>query len=90
MATVTESAVNAVKEYGEPLRAAVDENMRDVRRAIAAGRRAVEEYSDEAVIQVRRHPFMSLGAAVGAGMVLGCVFGFTLGRFSGPRASRHA
>jgi ElaB/YqjD/DUF883 family membrane-anchored ribosome-binding protein len=88
MATVTESAANAVKEYAEPIRAAVDENMRDVRRAITAGRRAVEDCTDEAVIQVRRHPFMSLGFAVGAGMVLGCVCGFAIARFSGPRPAR--
>jgi ElaB/YqjD/DUF883 family membrane-anchored ribosome-binding protein len=88
MATVTESAANAVKEYAEPIRAAVDENMREVRRAIAAGRRAAEDYTDETVIQVRRHPFVSLGLALGAGMLLGCVFGFTIGRFRGPRASK--
>jgi len=87
MATVTESAANAVREYAEPLRAAVDEDVRDVRRANTAGRRAVEDCTDEAIIRVRRHPFMSLGVAVGAGMVFGCVFGFTLGRFSGPRAT---
>jgi ElaB/YqjD/DUF883 family membrane-anchored ribosome-binding protein len=88
MATVTESAAKAVKECAEPLRAAVDETMRDVRRTIAAGRRAVEDRADEAVIQVRRHPFMSMGVAVGAGMVLGCLCGFTIGRFSRPRADR--
>jgi ElaB/YqjD/DUF883 family membrane-anchored ribosome-binding protein len=88
MATVTESAVNAVRDYAEPVRAAVDENMREVRRAVAAGRRAVEDCTDEAVIEVRKHPFRSLGIAVGAGMFLGCVCGFTIGRFSRPRASR--
>jgi ElaB/YqjD/DUF883 family membrane-anchored ribosome-binding protein len=88
MATVTKSAANVIKEYAEPLRAAVDENMRDVRQAITTGRRAVEDCTDEAVSQVGRHPFMSLGVAVGAGMVLGCVFGFTIGRFSRRRAAR--
>ena len=88
MASVTESAANAVKEYAEPLRAAVDENIREVRRAITVGRHAVEDCAGETAIQVRRHPFLSLGVAVGAGMFLGCLFGFTIGRFSGSRASK--
>jgi ElaB/YqjD/DUF883 family membrane-anchored ribosome-binding protein len=88
MTTVTGSAANVVKEYAEPIRAAVDERMRNGRRAVTAGRHAVEDCTEEAVLQVRRHPFMSLGFAVGAGMVLGCACGFAIGRFSGRRASQ--
>jgi ElaB/YqjD/DUF883 family membrane-anchored ribosome-binding protein len=83
MATLTEAAARAVREYAEPVRAAVDENMRDVRRAVVAGRHAVEDCADEATIQVRRHPFVSLGIAAGVGTLFGCVIGFTVGRFGG-------
>jgi ElaB/YqjD/DUF883 family membrane-anchored ribosome-binding protein len=86
MATVTESAAKAVRDYTEPVRAAVDENMRDVRRAVVAGRHAVEDCAAEATVQVRRHPFMSLAIAVGAGTLFGCLIGFTAGRFGARRS----
>ena len=87
MGTVTESATKAVREYAEPVRAAVEENMRDVRRAVVVGRHAVEDVAAEATVQVRRHPFMSLGIAVGVGTLFGCLIGFTVGRFGGSRTS---
>ena len=80
MATVTESAAKAAREYTEPILAAVDQNVRDVRRAVVAARHAVEDRAAQTELQVRRHPFMSLGIAAGAGALLGCVIGFTLGR----------
>jgi ElaB/YqjD/DUF883 family membrane-anchored ribosome-binding protein len=86
MTTVTESAAKAVRDYTEPVRAAVDENMRDVRRAVVAGRHALEDRAAEATVQIRRHPFTSLAIAVGAGALFGCVIGFTAGRFG----ARHA
>ena len=85
MATVTESAAKAVRDYTEPVRAAVEENMRDVRRAVVAGRHAVEDCADEATSQVRRRPFVSLGIAAGAGTLFGCLIGFTVARFGGRR-----
>ena len=85
MRTVTESAAQAVKDYAEPVRAAVEENMRDVRRAVVAGRYAVEDCAAEATVQVRRHPFVSLGIAASVGTLFGCVIGFTAGRFSSRR-----
>ena len=81
MATMTESAANAVRQYAEPLRAAVEENFRDVRRTVVAGHHAVEDCAAEATTQVRRHPFFSLGVAVGVGTLFGCLVGFTVGRF---------
>ena len=80
MATVTESATRAVRDYTEPVRAAVEEHMRDVRRAVVAGGHTVEDVAAEATIQVRRHPFVSLGIAVGIGTLFGCLIGFTIGR----------
>lgn len=80
MTTVTESVAEAASEYTEPIVAAIHENLRDVRRTIAAGRHAVEDYADATAIQLRRHPFVSLGIAAGVGMLVGCVIGFSVGR----------
>ena len=85
MATVTESATKTAREYAEPVLAAVEERMRDVRRAVVAGRHAVEDCTAEATIEVRRHPFVSLGIAVGIGTLFGCLIGFTAGRLRGRR-----
>jgi ElaB/YqjD/DUF883 family membrane-anchored ribosome-binding protein len=85
MTTVTESAAQTVRDYAEPVRAAVGEGLRDARRAVVAGRHAVEDCAAEATIQVRRHPFASLGIAAGVGTLFGCMIGFTVGRFSGRR-----
>ena len=87
MATVIESATKAVTEHAEPVRAAVEENLRDVRRAVVGGRHAVEDAATEATVQVRRHPFVSLGIAVGVGTLFGCLIGFIVGRFGGSRTS---
>ena len=87
MATVTKSATTAVREYTEPVLTAVEENMRDIRRAVVAGRHAVEDCTAEATIQVRRHPFVSLGIAAGVGTLFGCLMGFTIGRVGGRRMS---
>jgi ElaB/YqjD/DUF883 family membrane-anchored ribosome-binding protein len=88
MATVTESATKAVRNYAEPVIAAAEENVRDVRRAVVAGRHAVEDCAAEATIQVRRHPFVSLGVAVGVGTLFGCLIGFAVGRLSGGATAK--
>ena len=80
MATVTESAASAAREYVEPIRARVEENVREVRRAVVAGRHAIDDAAAEATIQVRRHPFVSLAVAVGVGSLFGCLVGFAAGR----------
>lgn len=80
MATVTESAAKAVRDYAEPVRAAVEENLRDVRRAVVAGRYAVEDCAAETALQIRRHPFVALGVVAGIGTLVGGLIGFTIGR----------
>jgi len=87
MATVTESAAKAANDYVEPILAAFDENVRDARRALVAARHAVEDRAAQTAIQVRRHPFASLGIAAGAGALLGCVIGFTLARRADDRGA---
>ena len=86
MATVAESAVDAVKEYAEPIRATIEGDIRDMRRAVIAGCHAVEDAAAEVTVQVRRHPAASLGIAVGVGTLFGCAIGFALGRLG--RTSR--
>ena len=80
MATMTESATRAIREHAGPALEALEENVRDVRRAVAAGGQAVEDYAVETTRQVRRHPFTAVGVAVGIGSVVGCMVGFALGR----------
>jgi ElaB/YqjD/DUF883 family membrane-anchored ribosome-binding protein len=80
---MTESATRAVRDYAEPVMAAVEEDVRNLRRAVVTGRHAAEDCAAEATIQVRRHPFVSLGIAVGVGTLFGCLIGFTVGRMRG-------
>ena len=80
MTTVAQSVANAASEYTEPLRAAVKEDVRNARRAVVAARHAVEDCADSTVVQVRRHPFVSLGVAAAAGILVGSLVGFLLGR----------
>ena len=88
MTTVAESMSKAASEYTEPLQAAVRENLRDVRRAVAAGRHAVVDCADTTVVQLRRHPFVSLGIVASIGTLVGCVIGFTIGRRDGHRVAK--
>lgn len=87
MATMTESATKALRERAGPVLEALEENVRDVRRAVVAGRHAAEDCAAETTLQVRRHPFMAVGLAVGIGSLVGCVVGFTLGRRGRARTS---
>jgi len=80
MRTVAEDVIKAASEYTDPIRAAVHENVRDARRAVTAARHAAEDCADTTVVQVRRHPFVSLGIAAGIGTLAGCAIGFTVGR----------
>ena len=80
MATMMESTTRTIRDHAGPALAALEENIRDVRRAVVAGRHAVEDCAAETTLQVRRHPFMAVGLAVGIGSLVGCLVGFTLGR----------
>jgi ElaB/YqjD/DUF883 family membrane-anchored ribosome-binding protein len=81
IATVTGSATEADRDYAEAVIAAVQENVRDLRRAAVTGRHAAEDCAADATLQVRRRPFLSLGVAVGVGALFGCLIGFSVGRF---------
>jgi ElaB/YqjD/DUF883 family membrane-anchored ribosome-binding protein len=88
MATMTESATQAVREYAEPLRGPIDEKVRDVRRAVVTARHALEDCAADTAVQVRRHPFVSLSIAAGIGTLAGCVLGFAAGRLGGRRSAQ--
>jgi ElaB/YqjD/DUF883 family membrane-anchored ribosome-binding protein len=85
MDAVTESAANVVNEYIAPISDAINENMREARRAIAAGRQTIEDVATHAIIRVRRHPWRWLSTAIGLGAIAGCVVGFSIGRCRGRR-----
>jgi ElaB/YqjD/DUF883 family membrane-anchored ribosome-binding protein len=87
MATMIESTTKTIREHAEPALEALEENVREVRRAVVAGRQAIEDCTDEATLQVRRHPFMALGLAVGVGTLFGGLVGFTFGRRGRNRTS---
>jgi ElaB/YqjD/DUF883 family membrane-anchored ribosome-binding protein len=87
MATLTESATKTIRDHAEPVLEAFEENVRDVRRAVVAGRQAIEDCTAETALQVRRHPFMAVGLAAGIGTLVGCLIGFTFGRRGWNRAS---
>ena len=87
MATVMESTTKTVRELAEPALEALEENVRDIRHAVGAGRQATEDCNTEATLQVRRHPLMAVGLAIGIGTLFGCLVGFTFGRGSRNRSS---
>jgi ElaB/YqjD/DUF883 family membrane-anchored ribosome-binding protein len=89
MSTIKETAKDVVSERLNPALESLEQNLRDARRAVAHGRRAAEDFADEATLRIRRHPLSSTALAVAAGMLAGCVMGFALGWQAGhhrPRA----
>lgn len=85
MPTTIETAREAVSERLNPALESLEQNLRDARRAMAHGRRAAEDFVDEATLRIRRHPLSSTALAVTAGMLAGCIMGFALGRQAGHR-----
>ena len=82
MATVTEKASTAIRECAAPTLETIQENVRQLRHAALAGRHVVEDSTAHTRIQVRQHPFLAVGIALGIGALVGCVTGFSLGRRS--------
>jgi len=87
MSTMMESTTKTIREHAGPALEALEESVRDVSRAVGAGRHAVEDCAAETTLQVRRHPFIALGLAVGIGSLVGCLVGFTFGRRARKRTS---
>ena len=74
------AAAEAIRRRLEPIADKVEENVRQVRRALVQGRHAAEDAFAEAELQVRRHPRTAVVLAIGAGALAGCVIGFAIGR----------
>ena len=89
MATITgtSAAREAIKEHMSPALHALEDNVRQARRAIAEGRHAAEDFVAGSALQVRRHPIMAVAVAAGAGALAGCLIGCAIGL--GWRASEH-
>lgn len=85
MTTIIDKTREAVSDRLNPAWESLEQNVREARRAVARGRRAAEDYADEAALQVRRHPLSALGIAVTTGILAGCVMGFLMGRRGGHR-----
>lgn len=76
---MTINAAAAAKEaydgYVDPALHTIEEGIRRARRAVADGRRTVDECANEAEHQIRRHPFSVVAAGLGVGMLAGIVIG---------------
>jgi ElaB/YqjD/DUF883 family membrane-anchored ribosome-binding protein len=62
-----------------PTREAVDENLRQARRAVNTARYAAEDAVAQTLLNIRRQPLQAVGAAAAAGAVAGAMIGFGVG-----------
>lgn len=81
MATVTGAAtvVDAIKERLAPARDAVDERVRQGRRAFVRGQHAAEDAASAATVIVRRRPLRAVMVAAAVGALAGGVIGLGFG-----------
>jgi len=78
--TVATAVRDAFDGRVEPALKVLEENVREVRRALVHGRHAAEDMAAGAVLQVRRHPLAAVASAMGAGLAAGALAGFLIGR----------
>jgi ElaB/YqjD/DUF883 family membrane-anchored ribosome-binding protein len=69
-----------VKRMKEAVVDAVEDRVVAARRAVKHGRRAAEDFVDDAEYQVKQHPFSALGVTFGIGLGLGAAIGALLVR----------
>ena len=62
-----------------PTREAVEENLRQARRAVTNARHTAENAVDQTTLNIRRHPLEAVGAAAVVGAAAGAVIGFGVG-----------
>ena len=79
MTTTVETAREAITERLNPALESIEEDVRQARRSIVAGRHAAEDFVAEGALQVRRHPLSAIAVAGAAGALVGCMLGFALG-----------
>jgi ElaB/YqjD/DUF883 family membrane-anchored ribosome-binding protein len=68
-----------------PTAEGVEENLRDVRRAVTQVRHAAEDAAAEAALTIRRHPLRAVGTSAVVGAAIGAVIGFGAGWFARRR-----
>jgi ElaB/YqjD/DUF883 family membrane-anchored ribosome-binding protein len=79
MATMTATLTKDIKSRLNPALETLEENVRQARRGMVHGRHAAEDTVAGAARAVRRHPFGSIAAAAGTGVLAGCMMGFAFG-----------
>lgn len=82
-AAAAAEATEAIKEHFTPALDAIEENVREAKRAIVRGRHAAEDLMAATALEARRHPLRTIGLAAGVGALAGCLVGFACG--SGSR-----
>jgi len=60
-----------------------EDGIKTAKRAIRQGRRAAEDFVDDAEYQVKKHPFSAVAISFGVGLGLGSVIGLLLARKAG-------
>jgi len=59
---------------------AIEDGVKAAKRAVKHGRRAAEDFVDDAEYKVKQHPLGMLGVSFGIGLGLGAVIGILLAR----------
>jgi len=91
MENVTDSAVNLAHLTHQVAKAktliedVIDVGMHKVDRSIKRSRVAVEDCIEDTTYFIKRHPWESIGVAVGAGTVIGLLVGWLTTRTAKPR-----
>ncbi len=79
--TATAAQLGAeVRRMKESVVDAVDNGINAAKRAVKQGRRAAEDFVDDAEYKVKQHPLKALGVSLGVGLGLGAVIGVLLSR----------
>lgn len=65
--------------YAWPSLESMEEGIRAARKAAVAARHAGEDFTAEAVLNIRKHPLRAVGVALAAGVVVGSVAGLCAG-----------
>ena len=74
--------------FDETVREVSYEAGRAAHRAIEQGKHAAEDLKDRTALRVRSHPLESIAWMFAAGAIVGCMFGYALGRPGGKAAGR--
>ncbi len=78
MATIVETAREAVRDRLDPALECFQEQARDARRAAIRGRYAVEDAAANTTLRIRRRPLTAVAMATIAGTLAGYVCGLVM------------